>query len=1291
MVGPAMVAILASTISALSSYLQHWWRWRAVRPIFYRFWIMVSASLIIVEALARRRLTGSNRTVVRTVSVAATSAIALLLSRRQRRPRLPYRDVFLSPASVPVHRESGVQGPGTIQAMPDTTARSTNVRTFVGDPEVSDDVTVRKFITSFLFRERYGREFYDALMRQERPYELQHYHRDEVITTAGDGCRGIWFVFTGTVGAYQETSPRVCLAELTSGGSFGAVESVSISETFPLSYIAIRDCSVVFISKETLLEIWSTDVLAHLSYVKGVLSYQWRLSTFLLNDFFHIVLEHVDVNSNMLETDVIKRQELKLREERVPVRQLAMRPSATQVGNLSLLNSSTHSLKLPPSTEVSPESLRSVPSSPLRSTPFLPPSTTQLPRFPSVPMPNLPAPDGGSIPTSPSIMSPPLSILGMIRPLLDEIPLGAGEKLYAEGSVADQMFIVLSGRVKVSSGSWSRQCTAGDILGSVAFLSKSPHQDSVVGESLSHEMCIVLCIDESRLKRLCQDYPIVVNSILFCAAKQLSIKIATVTAMGLQRVFKNAGQKLFDVNDPVRHLYVVVRGRVRMAHSATNHHRSLFWKLKDVHNPTMSIPKDGFETFDIGRSGTVGEISMFAAQQIHSASAICVRDSELVKVSANCFNVVCDKYPEAMMALSRSVTKRLYLEAMQPSSTAFSGLENLCTVCLMPLPSTNHGDLTTFAENLKTALENVGQAAHLSLETISTVDAASVFSSPAHRSIAGGSPRGAGKRLATLADHVELSRYACLVDEYQEKHRYVILQTDYFMSPWARLCVRNADCVILVGSRDAPDPSVKEMEAELIWGSNIKRERRSWTLSDVMGPHTELVIVHRQTSTHPLPRNTSAWIKARPRLFRHHHIRRDIPGDHARLVRHLTGRSIGLVLGGGRGSRTLAHLGELQAFSDLDLPVDYIGGTNLGALIGALYASTLDISVCKAHLRYFCEQAGSLWNTMRDMTVPVIASFEGRILSNLIRQMLGRDTQIEDLWLGYYCVSTNLSKVDVELCQRGSLWEAVRASCTIVGLMPPLYSPDGLLVDGAYANNLPADYMRLFVGDGLVIACDIEGEDSSSFASVTPYKNGSVSGFHLLAGAIAASIVRIPCQLFRIPNPFIRIMPSHSKLQNQLFYLTHQVQLRKLVARSIDLYIHTTPPVFDVIDDRRFDQCVASGHSNTRDILNTWYQQALVSMREATLEHKMQQAYDEAQPIAAKVNLRRSGVSMLSLIAYESAMEHMGCNPSELAYGRSAGTTESQSILKALLLFRNRQLVQDTMSRIGSSVDLASN
>lgn len=130
---------------------------------------------------------------------------------------------------------------------------------------------------------------------------------------------------------------------------------------------------------------------------------------------------------------------------------------------------------------------------------------------------------------------------------------------------------------------------------------------------------------------------------------------------------------------------------------------------------------------------------------------------------------------------------------------------------------------------------------------------------------------------------------------------------------------------------------------------------------------------------------------------------------------------------------------------------------------------------------------------LQDMTFPwILCYFNGQCFSRMVHACLG-EAQIEDLWINYFCVTTNISKGEMNVHKTGCLWKAVRASMSIVELVPPMNFCDetamgegaevmrrhgrqpykvlrGLHVDGGYTNNMPIDIMHDQYGVAMVVA-----------------------------------------------------------------------------------------------------------------------------------------------------------------------------------------------------------------------------
>ena len=139
------------------------------------------------------------------------------------------------------------------------------------------------------------------------------------------------------------------------------------------------------------------------------------------------------------------------------------------------------------------------------------------------------------------------------------------------------------------------------------------------------------------------------------------------------------------------------------------------------------------------------------------------------------------------------------------------------------------------------------------------------------------------------------------------------------------------------------------------------------------------MLIHDNTSAVGMdrpPRLTRRWLDPRPGVALHHHVRLAVAGDTARVARHLTGRSVGLVLGGG-GARGLAHMGVLQACEELGIPVDFVGGTSQGAFMAAAYAQTLSTKGMDRAVRELSDGMGSTVALLRDLTLPIFSTFSG--------------------------------------------------------------------------------------------------------------------------------------------------------------------------------------------------------------------------------------------------------------------------------------------------------------------------
>lgn len=180
-------------------------------------------------------------------------------------------------------------------------------------------------------------------------------------------------------------------------------------------------------------------------------------------------------------------------------------------------------------------------------------------------------------------------------------------------------------------------------------------------------------------------------------------------------------------------------------------------------------------------------------------------------------------------------------------------------------------------------------------------------------------------------------------------------------------------------------------------------------------------------------------------------------------------RRIGLALGSG-SARGLAHLGVIRAIEEAGIEVDFIAGTSMGALIGAIYASG-KLDELEASFRLFdWKKSASFF----DVVLPKSGLLDGAKVSQLVRAHVHADT-IEMLPKRFAAVATDIVNGEEVIVRSGDVIEAVRASISVPGIFTPVRSNGHILVDGGLTNPVPVSVARA-MGAEIVIAVDLNHE-----------------------------------------------------------------------------------------------------------------------------------------------------------------------------------------------------------------------
>lgn len=226
----------------------------------------------------------------------------------------------------------------------------------------------------------------------------------------------------------------------------------------------------------------------------------------------------------------------------------------------------------------------------------------------------------------------------------------------------------------------------------------------------------------------------------------------------------------------------------------------------------------------------------------------------------------------------------------------------------------------------------------------------------------------------------------------------------------------------------------------------------------------DLILVHPKGAKASV--GAQAWVDALEpaRLF---HIRRDQSEDTARIARLLTGQSVGLVLSGG-GARAYAHVGAIRALRERGVPIDFLCGVSMGAIIAAGVSLGWDGAEMDERIR----DAFVTSSPLDDIALPLLAMTRGDKVRERLEKHFG-DIQIADMWLPFFCISSNLTTGSYQLHKSGRLRDALRASIALPGVLPPATTADNnVLVDGAVMKNFPADIMR-GVQIGPIVGVDV--------------------------------------------------------------------------------------------------------------------------------------------------------------------------------------------------------------------------
>ena len=212
---------------------------------------------------------------------------------------------------------------------------------------------------------------------------------------------------------------------------------------------------------------------------------------------------------------------------------------------------------------------------------------------------------------------------------------------------------------------------------------------------------------------------------------------------------------------------------------------------------------------------------------------------------------------------------------------------------------------------------------------------------------------------------------------------------------------------------------------------------------------------------------------------------------------------VGLVLSGG-GAKGIAHVGALKVIEELGIPIDYIGGTSMGSIVGGLYALGYTSSQLELYMK------GADWqNLLTDrilrrhvsiyekgerkrycLQIPIagrrfelpLGILSGQNVSNLFTELASpayAQPDFSKLNIPFLCVATDIESGLEVVLEHGNLAKAMRASMAIPSVFTPELIDGKRLYDGGLTNNLPANRV-LDKGIDILIGVDVTSQPEST-------------------------------------------------------------------------------------------------------------------------------------------------------------------------------------------------------------------
>lgn len=652
----------------------------------------------------------------------------------------------------------------------------------------------------------------------------------------------------------------------------------------------------------------------------------------------------------------------------------------------------------------------------------------------------------------------------LLTPHISFSEIAEGESLFLEGNKSENLFLVLDGELRLylpsdeaGNSFYLHSRRKGETAGDFAVLNGGAHLVSAIAKKNTR----IARFPRLAFELLADIDPTILAHVYDTAARlSRHVMLAKVFREMFADITTESIHKLLEHTE-IRH-YATGEVIMKEGDDPDGLHvvvsgRLQVEKIDDDSNTVVLA--------EVRAPETVGEQALIT-DTVRSATVYAIRESTVAFLNKALFSELIAQQPEMLMQLSKLIISRHRDKTRYESAAAKKQ-----AIAIIPLDS--HLPLRRFLQQFKREIRKIGNPVLLDANGFDTLYGKQ------------------GVSQTHFADTFNSSISEWL-DDKENSYQEILYVTDTTLTAWTKRCINRADRIILLADAAIENTSTLR---------DIEHDLRKILLNARYHRKVDLVLLHDKSTSQPS--RTARWLRKRE-INAFHHVRADDSEHMARLARRFCGCARGIVFSGG-GARGYAHLGVQKVIEKHDLKIDYIGGSSMGGLLGASMAMGHNTESIKKLSAVFANK-----RALFDYTLPLASLLKSAKLTRFCHEVY-KDRRIEDLWIPFFCVSSNLADGKEVIHDRGPLWRIVRSTISLPGIFSPVPTPSGqLLIDGAVLNTFPVDVMQ----EKLEYRGSIIGVNVSQIVEIREYYNygTSLSGWQVLMSRLNPfdKSIRIP-------------------------------------------------------------------------------------------------------------------------------------------------------------------------------------